>query len=70
MVLGGLIVAFDYPQIRYIEEMDGHVVSSATMQVYERLVVEFYIGTAMLTGGALVGAWGVVSGMLKKRTVQ
>ena len=73
MVLGGLIVTFDYPQILYLEELGAQGGAGAvqdTSQMYGRLVVEFYVGMAVLAAGALLCASPVLSGIRQKRIGQ
>lgn len=59
MMLGALVVTFDYPQIEYLGGFDNsHIASDNTRQegssIYDRLVMEFVIGVAILMAGVVL----------------
>lgn len=58
VVLGSLVVIFDYPQIQYLEDRgpEFHILPSSEEQaVHQRLIIESVIGTGILvTGVALI----------------
>ena len=56
MTLGALVVTFDYPQIEYLGGFDSsHIAGDNPRQegsgIYDRLVMEFTIGAAILMAG-------------------
>lgn len=55
MVLGALVVTFDYPQIVHLGGFDSSVVGvnnpNLDRGLYERLVIEFAIGVVILGAG-------------------
>ena len=57
LVLGFLIIIFDYPQIQYFESMDLKSYSSLDQErkeIHERIVMEFSIGLGIIGIGSLV----------------
>lgn len=78
MMLGGLIVSFDYPQLQYLEgvlDAGGYAVVAAPQnmtgqEIYGRLLAEFYAGMGLLVAGAVLCAHFAISGILQKRAGQ
>ena len=57
LILGFLIIIFDYPQIQYFESMDLKSYSSLDQErkeIHERIVMEFSIGLGIIGIGSLV----------------
>jgi len=57
LVLGSLIIVFDYPQIEFFEKMDTesyHLMNGEKKDLYKRLVFEFSIGIVILALGILL----------------
>ena len=57
LVLGFLIIIFDYPQIQYFESMDLKSYSFLDQEkkdVHQRIVMEFTIGLGIIGIGSLV----------------
>ena len=57
LILGSLIIIFDYPQIQYFESMDLNSYSSLVQEkkeIHQRLQFEFSIGLTILVGGASI----------------
>ncbi len=55
LIVGGLVVVFDYPQIQFFESLPDeesyHMLDVKDKSIYQRLVVEFTIGIIVLSGG-------------------
>jgi len=54
LILGSLIIIFDYPQIEFFERMDTesyHLISEERKNLHQRLVFEFSIGIVILASG-------------------
>lgn len=65
VVLGLLVLAYDYPQVAYIENMpigQRQMMPAASQDKFERIYLELYAGVAVLGAGAaamVVGKlWG------------
>lgn len=60
LIIGGLIVIFDYPQIQFFEDLDKesyHMLDVENKSIHQRLVIEFAIGVIILVGGiGMIGA--------------
>lgn len=57
LVLGTLIIIFDYPQIEYFENIDFKLYYSLLdkeKEIHQRLVIEFTIGLVILGLGILL----------------
>lgn len=57
LVLGTLIIIFDYPQIEYFENIDFELYYSPLdkeKEIHQRLVIEFTIGLVILGLGVLL----------------
>ena len=57
LVLGTLIIIFDYPQIEYFENIDFELYNSLLVEekeFHQRLVIEFTIGLVILGLGMLL----------------
>ena len=57
LVLGTLIIIFDYPQIEYFENIDFESYNSLLVEekeFHQRLVIEFTIGLVILGLGVLL----------------
>ena len=57
LVLGSLIIVFDYPQIEFFEKMDTesyHLMNGEKKDLHKRLVFEFSIGIVILVLGILL----------------
>tara|TARA_B100000315_G_C14119204_1_gene381746 strand:+ start:79 stop:330 length:252 start_codon:yes stop_codon:yes gene_type:complete len=65
LILGFLIIIFDYPQIRYFENIDlksYNLLVEEKKSMYQRLVIEFSIGIVILGVGGVV----MISSFLKR----
>lgn len=54
LIVGGLIVVFDYPQIRFFDSLDEksyHMLDAEDRSIHQRLVTEFAIGVIVLSIG-------------------
>lgn len=63
LVLGLFIMTFDYPQIQYFEQLSSEsysLLSFKEKSIHQRLLVEFSIGTAILSAGAGLTAFSVI----------
>jgi len=57
LILGFLIIIFDYPQIQYFESMDLKSYSfldEEKKEIHKRIVMEFSIGLGILVIGSLI----------------
>ncbi|PBO85709.1 MAG: hypothetical protein COA77_02270 [Thaumarchaeota archaeon] len=57
LVLGTLIIIFDYPQIEYFENIDFKLYNSLLVEekeIHQRLVIEFTIGLVIFGLGVLL----------------
>jgi len=57
LVLGTLIIIFDYPQIEYFENIDFELYYSLLdkeKEIHQRLIIEFTIGLVILGLGVLL----------------
>ncbi len=73
MVLGGLIMTFDYPQIEYLGGFDTDSTTGAGAELqalHGRLVVEFAAGAAILAAGIAMCVPGMASLFWQKRGVR
>jgi hypothetical protein len=65
LVLGTLIIIFDYPQIEYFENIDFESYSSLLVEekeIHQRLIMEFTIALIILGIGVLL----IVGSLLKR----
>jgi len=65
LVLGTLIIIFDYPQIEYFENIDFESYSSLLVEekeIHQRLIIEFTIALIILGIGVLL----IVGSLLKR----
>jgi hypothetical protein len=65
LVLGTLIIIFDYPQIEYFEKIDFESYSSLLVEekeIHQRLIMEFTIALIILGIGVLL----IVGSLLKR----
>ncbi len=65
LILGFLIIVFDYPQIQYFENIDlksYNLLIEEKKSIHQRLVIEFSIGVVILGGGVVV----LISSFLKR----
>lgn len=65
LVLGTLIIIFDYPQIVYFENIDFESYSSLLVEekeIHQRLIIEFTIALIILGIGVLL----IVGSLLKR----
>lgn len=70
IILGALVVTFDYPQIEYLGGFDNTLFSSNDNSeqkhaLYDRLVVEFSIGVIILIAGVILCVPKMISMMIK-----
>ena len=60
LIVGGLVVIFDYPQIQFFEDLDEesyHMLDVEDKSIHQRLAIEFAIGAIILAGGTgMIGA--------------
>ena len=57
LVLGTLIIIFDYPQIEYFESIDFKLYNSLLVEdkeIHQKLIIEFTIGLIILGAGVLL----------------
>jgi len=57
LILGSLIIIFDYPQIQYLENMDlksYSLLDEEQKNIHQRIIIEFTIGFAIIGIGGLV----------------
>ncbi len=57
LILGFLIIVFDYPQIQYFENIDlksYNLLVEEKKNVYQKLIIEFSIGIIILVIGSIV----------------
>ena len=66
MILGALIVTFDYPQIKYLDGIDA-AMDPEQGALYSRLITEFVIGLAILAAGAAMCAPHMAARLWQKR---
>ena len=65
LILGVLVILFDYPQIQFFENMDlesYYLLGENERSIHQRLIVEFVIGIII----SIIGA-SVLAGSLLKR---
>ena len=65
LVLGSLIIVFDYPQIEFFENMDTesyHLMNVEKKDLHQRLVFEFSIGIVILASGVSL----LIASLLKR----
>jgi len=65
LVLGSLIIVFDYPQIEFFEKMDTesyHLMNVEKKDLHQRLVFEFSIGIVILASGVSL----LIASLLKR----
>ncbi len=69
MVLGSMVVIFDYPQIQYLEE-EGRLGSESRLlpgseerAIHQRLVAESVIGAGILSAGVILSAVSWLRGL-------
>lgn len=54
VLLGSSVIIFDYPQIQFFEEMGPEsfsLLDQETKNIFERLVVELYVGVGIVALG-------------------
>ena len=57
LILGSLIIIFDYPQIQYLESMDLReysLLDEEQKNIHQRIIIEFTIGFVIIGVGGLV----------------
>ena len=57
IIIGMLVIIFDYPQLQYFSQMeaDSHkIIESQDREFHQRLQIEFSIGIAVLASGILL----------------
>lgn len=65
VVLGSLVVIFDYPQIQYLEDRGAEsrmLPGSEEREVHQRLIIESVIGAGILVAGIVLTAASWVRG--------
>ncbi len=65
LILGVLVILFDYPQIQFFENMDlesYYLLGENERSIHQRLIVEFVIGIII----SIIGA-SILAGSLLKR---
>ena len=63
LILGILIIMFDYPQIQYFEKMSSqNVIEEKDREIHQRLIIEISVGGIMTISGALM----ILSSFLKR----
>lgn len=58
IIIGSLIIVYDYPQLEYLKNLEEQISESINLQ--ERLQIEFTIGIIILIGGITLGLYGIV----------
>ncbi|MCV0392874.1 MAG: hypothetical protein K5790_06210 [Nitrosopumilus sp.] len=56
LILGSLIIIFDYPQIQFFENMElptYNLLDANSKQIHQRLTIEYYIGVIFFGLGIL-----------------
>ena len=54
LILGSFVTVFDYPQIKYFENMSSEMyiaLESEQKEIHNRLIIEFSIGIVILLAG-------------------
>ncbi|MDH3764854.1 MAG: hypothetical protein OER82_03485 [Nitrosopumilus sp.] len=57
LILGVLVIIFDYPQIQFFENMDlesNYLMNEEKRIIYEKLITEFFIGIGISGVGILL----------------
>ena len=63
LILGILIIIFDYPQIQYFEKLNfQNIIGEKDREIYQRLIIEISIGGILTISGALM----IFSSFLKR----
>ena len=63
LILGILIIIFDYPQIQYFEKMSlQNIIDEKDRDIHQRLITEISIGVIMTISGVLT----IFSSFLKR----
>lgn len=60
IIIGSLIIVYDYPQLEYLKNQEGRVTESESFNIRERLQIEFTIGIIILIAGITLGVYGVI----------
>ena len=62
IILGTLIVMFDYPQIQYLENVTTEsrlILEETDKDLYQRLKIEFGVGSVILLAGITLSCIGI-----------
>lgn len=65
LILGVLVILFDYPQIQFFENMDVesyYLLGENERGIHQRLIIEFSIGIAI----SIIGGTILVGSLLKR----
>ncbi len=62
IIIGSLIVVYDYPQLEYLKNVEQITESTDTIGLQGRLQIEFTVGITILIAGIILAGYG----MLKK----
>jgi len=66
LILGIMIIIFDYPQIQYMENYDksesNYRLDAEKFSIYQRLLIEITVGTGLFIAGI-----GLLAGSFLKR---
>ena len=57
LILGVLIIIFDYPQIQFLENLDSesyYLLDEEKKNIHQRMIIEFSIGIVILVIGTLL----------------
>ena len=71
LILGILVIIFDYPQIQFFEGMntESNYLNDEKRAIHERLVIEFFIGVGISGIGILLVIGSFLNGF-KNRFIQ
>ena len=60
IIVGSLIIVYDYPQLEYLKNQEVQVTESESFSIQERLQIEFTIGIIVLIGGIILVVYGII----------
>ena len=67
IILGMLIITFDYPQLVLLDELDGdHLLGAEGREIHQRMRIEIAVGAALAISGAIL----LAASFLKNRLGQ
>lgn len=57
LILGMLIIIFDYPQIQFLENMDSesyYLLDEEKKEIHQRMIIEFFAGMGIFVAGIVL----------------